>query len=175
MRLSIGQAWDETKAVLRRDGSLIAVVALALLVLPAPLSDLRRRRPPPAPSRVPSWTGALVLLSADRPCRADRHQPHCARAAADGRPGDRTGFRRLPAFFARSCCGCCPSSCCTAAVLAAAAPGFTNPSSKPSPQRTAAGLAILALLIIFLIVAVHMLFTSPRRQRRAEPVGPIAF
>jgi len=39
-KLSISQAWDETKAVLARDGKLIGTVALALFVLPGILFDL---------------------------------------------------------------------------------------------------------------------------------------
>ena len=33
-RLSISAAWDETKAILVREGRLLATVALALIVLP---------------------------------------------------------------------------------------------------------------------------------------------
>jgi len=33
-RLSLSRAWDECVRILRRDGSLLATVALALIVLP---------------------------------------------------------------------------------------------------------------------------------------------
>src|SRR4051794_17401159 len=46
-KLSISQAWDETKAVLTRDGKLIGAVALALFVLPGIVLDLVM---PPAPA-----------------------------------------------------------------------------------------------------------------------------
>lgn len=56
-KLSISQAWDETKAVLARDGKLIAPVALALLVLPGVLINLFL--PTPSTSGMPAaglWT-----------------------------------------------------------------------------------------------------------------------
>ena len=39
-KLSISQAWDESRAVLARDGKLIGAVALALFVLPGIVLDL---------------------------------------------------------------------------------------------------------------------------------------
>jgi hypothetical protein len=39
-KLSISMAWDETRGVLRRDGRLIATVALALMVLPGTVHEL---------------------------------------------------------------------------------------------------------------------------------------
>ena len=38
-KLSISKAWDETRAVLARDGSLLTTIALALFVLPGVISD----------------------------------------------------------------------------------------------------------------------------------------
>src|SRR5690349_2860725 len=39
MKLSIGQAWDDTKAVFRADGGAIFAVALALTVLPGAILE----------------------------------------------------------------------------------------------------------------------------------------
>ena len=48
MTLSISKAWDETKAILVRDGRLIGAVALALFVLPGLVLDLAYPVTPPA-------------------------------------------------------------------------------------------------------------------------------
>ena len=61
-KLSISQAWDETKAVLARDGKLIGTVALALFVLPGIVFDLSLpdapvgQFPPMGP-----WVGAALV------------------------------------------------------------------------------------------------------------------
>ena len=39
-KLSLSRAWDETRDVLRRDGRLIAIVALAMLVFPGTVQEL---------------------------------------------------------------------------------------------------------------------------------------
>jgi hypothetical protein len=62
--LSISKAWEETKAILARDGRLIGAVALALILLPetiaaviAPSAELSGEQPP-------SWIGIVTILVA---------------------------------------------------------------------------------------------------------------
>ncbi len=62
-KLSLSRAWDETKAVLSRDGKLIGTLALAMLVLPGTISDLVT--PPAPPGELPEpgvWM--IVALAA---------------------------------------------------------------------------------------------------------------
>ena len=47
-KLSISQAWDETRLILARDGKLIAAVALALFVLPGIVLNVPFQRCPRA-------------------------------------------------------------------------------------------------------------------------------
>ena len=60
-KFSISAAWEETKALLARDGKLFASVALALIVLPAVVAGVFDPR---APGEVdaPAWFDFVVLL-----------------------------------------------------------------------------------------------------------------
>ncbi len=59
--ISISAAWDETRALLARDGKLFASVALALIVLPAVIAGVLDPR---APGEVdaPMWFDAVVMI-----------------------------------------------------------------------------------------------------------------
>jgi hypothetical protein len=59
--LSISKAWDETRAVLARDGRLIASVALALIALPTAVSGLVD--PTGMGNAGPLWIDAIVLIA----------------------------------------------------------------------------------------------------------------
>ena len=61
MALSISKAWDETKAILVRDGRLIGAVALALFVLPGLILDLSYPDTPPATFPKPGLWVAVAL------------------------------------------------------------------------------------------------------------------
>jgi hypothetical protein len=63
MALSISKAWDETKAILARDGRLIGAVALALFVLPGLILDLMFPDTPPATFPKPGpWMGVAFVV-----------------------------------------------------------------------------------------------------------------
>src|SRR6478735_5108156 len=62
-KLSISQAWDETREILARDGKLIAAVALALFVLPGIVLNMVVPRVPVAEMRDPlAWIVLVVVL-----------------------------------------------------------------------------------------------------------------
>lgn len=63
-KLSISKAWDETRAILARDGKLIAAVALALIVLPAAVGVMAAPPPSLSAQDPPSWAPWLGLLIA---------------------------------------------------------------------------------------------------------------
>lgn len=174
MRLSIGQAWSETKEVLRRDGSLIAVVALALLVLPGTLVGLAEPATAATARQGGDWTGALALVSG---LIGLAGQIAISRIAL-GPPltvgqAIGTGFRRLPAFFLSALLWIAPFVIAVTGLLAASGADFSNPSAPLPEASPTIGLAILALMILFLIVAVHMLFTTPAAagERSLGPIG----
>src|SRR3954469_21169370 len=59
-KLSISQAWDETRLILERDGKLIAAVALALFVLPGIVLNVAVPKMPTGQMREP---GAWMLIA----------------------------------------------------------------------------------------------------------------
>src|SRR5947209_20548274 len=61
--LSISAAWDETKAILARDGRLLASVALALIALPSAISGLVNPSGM-ADTTTPAWVTAIAILAA---------------------------------------------------------------------------------------------------------------
>ena len=60
--LSISKAWDETRAILARDGKLLVSVALALIVLPAVVLGLLA--PPLASEAPPAWIQVVSMVVA---------------------------------------------------------------------------------------------------------------
>ena len=61
--LSISAAWDETKAILARDGRLLASVALALIALPSAISGLVNPSGL-ADATTPAWVTAIAIFAA---------------------------------------------------------------------------------------------------------------
>jgi len=62
-KLSLSRAWDETRDVLRRDGRLIAIVALALLVFPGTVQSVVTPAAPPGELPAPGWWLAVALVA----------------------------------------------------------------------------------------------------------------
>lgn len=174
MRLSIGQAWGETRGVLRRDGSLIATVALALLVLPGTLVGLVAP-PTTAGGQAAGWTGPLALVSGlvglagQLAISRIALGPPLTVGQAIG-----LGFRRLPSFFLSALLWIAPFVLAMVGLLAASGADLTRPDA-PLPEPSAAiSIAVLLLMVVFLFVAVHMLFTTPAAaDTRLGPIGLI--
>lgn len=164
-KLSISQAWDEAREVLQRDGKLLAIVALALLVLPGTISNLLTP-PPPGPGQLPEPGGwmaiwfiaaligivgqlALVRLAMAGPVTVGEAIGH--------------GARRLPIYFGGHLLWVLPF----AAVFVALAPAI-----QPPARSEAAAIAILFCMALFVFVFVRMMLAAPVAS--AEPVGPVA-
>ncbi len=166
-KLSISRAWDETKAVLARDGNLIAVIALALLVLPGTLGALVQPQPAePGAVAQPGWwslvsfltllVGIVGQLAIVRVALGDRQTVGEA---------IRHGVRRGPAFLFASLIWLLPFAL---VALPLAQQMQQNPTNPPP----AAALGSLLLLPVFLFLVVRLLLTTP--VAAAEPIGPVA-
>lgn len=174
MKVSIGQAWDETRGVLARDGALIATVALALLVLPGALVGMVA--PPGSELANSGGTGLPILLST---LIAFAGQIAIARIAL-GPPltvgqAIGLGFRRFLMFFSAWVLWLLPFVLAIAAVLGATGIDLTalTPDNPNPPQLPLwANLAVLALTIALFVVAARMLLLTPAAA--AERGGPIA-
>lgn len=171
MRLSIGQALGETRGVFARDGGLVFTVALALLVLPGTLVGLAA---PVTPANGGGgWTGLLALASG---LIGLAGQIAISRIAL-GPPltvGEAIGlgFRRLPAFFLATLLWVAPFVLAMFVVLTASGADFSSPAAEVPEPSLGTAIVVLALLVLFLVLAVHMLFTTPvSADTRLGPLG----
>ena len=164
-RLSIGQAWDETKDVFRRDGNLIAIVALALMVLPGTLGALVT--PQPAPGQMPSlgWgtlisfitlvVGIIGQLAVSRVALG--HRQTVGQAIGEA-------ARRTPAYLGAQFLWLLPFALL---IVPFALQIQANPGAAPP----AAAMAVMALDIVFVFFAVRLLLSTP--VAAAELLGPV--
>lgn len=164
-RLSVSQAWDETKAVFRRDGNLIAIVALALLVLPGTLGDLVQPQTTPGQVAAPGWwtlvsfvtllIGIVGQLAIVRVALGERQTI----GEAIGH-----GFRRAPAFLAATLLWLLP-------FLLLFAPFALQVQANPQAPPSTAVLMVLLLTLVFIFFAVRLILATP--VAGAERLGPV--
>lgn len=164
-KVSISRAWEETKAIVVRDGKLLTTVALALFVLPGVVSDLFT--PQTAPGELPKlgyWTAitALALLT------ALVGQLAVIRLAIGSRQtvGETIAhaFRRAPSYLGATLMWILPF-----AVIAGGIAGTASAGDRLSPV---AALILLIAIGAMLFLGIRMLMTSAVAS--AEESGPIA-
>ncbi len=173
-KFSISAAWDETKALLARDGRLFASVALALIVLPSVVAGAIDPR---AAGEVdaPRWFNVVVLvislismagqLAIIRLALA----PSITVAGAMGH-----GFRRLPLYVvALIILGLGAMLLSIPFAIAAIAMGL-DIEQDASAMAITGPLVLLVLLLVlfFLFVAVRFMMSMPvASAERAGPIG----
>ena len=166
IKLSISKAWDETRQVLARDGSLLTTIALALFVLPGVISDVVT---PPAPAGQLPIMGYWTVLTAVALFIALAGQLAVIRLAIGSRltvgEAIRHGARRAPAYLAATLRWVLPFV--IVVVLLAGKVVGQLPTASPM-----AALALLVLSCVVLFLAIRLMMTSPVAS--AEPVGPVA-
>ena len=97
--LSISSAWEDTKALLARDGRLFASVALALIVLPAAVMGVLDPRVEQGDS-APGWFNALVFIVSLISLAGQLALIRLALGPSVTVGGAIShGFRRLPVYF----------------------------------------------------------------------------
>lgn len=170
-RVSISQAWDETKAIFRRDGRLLVAVTLALIVLPSVLVGLI------VPSQgddqryyhlllqlVVFLVGMVGQLALVRLVIG----PPTTVGAAIGH-----GARRFPSLFGALVILAVGLFLLMLLPLTLVA-GVTDPASLTDPNRMTGSTASAILLIALLILALSVRFIFSSTVASAEPVGPLA-
>ncbi|GAA4027534.1 hypothetical protein GCM10022281_02770 [Sphingomonas rosea] len=155
MKLSIGKAWDETKAIVARDGNALVTIALALLVLPGTIMETV------APSSVQRTEPGLVitLLNLAALLFSLAGQIAISRIAlGPSTVGEALGtaFRRMPALFGALIVLVIPFV--LLASLLVMATGASNDVTKLPP---AASLGISVLMLAFLYFLIRLLFLTP--------------
>lgn len=176
--LSISRAWEETKARIATDGRLFSVVAAALVVLPALVLGVISPR---TPSTEPTLLSVcIVLLSSLLALIGQIAIIRLAiRPAVSVGEAIAHGAKRLPVYFVA---GLIVALALVIAAIpffvALAASGVPIGSGDEAAMREALAQSPLALLFLFLFVAlacfvgIRMLMSSPVASE--EPAGPIA-
>lgn len=164
-KVSISQAWDETRAILARDGKLISSVALALLVLPAVVLNVL------LPNGVTAGTaeqgiwvvvGVIVLLltfTGQLSVLRLAMEPHISVGEAI-----RHGAVRVLPFFGAFFLWVLPCL-----VLGSIPYGVIR--SHPTQPSTAAALELLAVMAVAIFLAIRLLLIGPIAS--AEEGGPL--
>lgn len=165
-KLSLSQAWEETKAVLARDGKLIATVALALFVLPGIVLDLfmpeapAGQFPPAGPWMGVALVALLISLVGQLAIIRLAMGPHLTVGEAIGH-----GARRLPAYVAAVLAWTLPLALVVSLLYVTAGAGTDHPSAL-------AAFALIAVAILGIYLAARLILTSA--VAAAEAVGPVA-
>ena len=170
--LSISNAWDETRAVLGRDGKLFTTLALAMIALPVAIAGLVD----PDGSIMganPLWVDAVVavcsiLVLAGQLSLIRLALPPSITVGA----AIQHGLVRMPIYLAAAVL-------IAVALMLAALPLVVilvlagAPTEPAALARSAVFLLVCAIYFVLLcFVAVRMIMSSPVAS--AEPVGPIA-
>lgn len=166
-KLSISLAWDQTQAILARDGKLIATVALALFVLPGIVLNLAVPRVPAGEIWRPNALGMVILavvllvtligqLSVVRLSLS----PHISVGEAISH-----GTRRLLSYVGAFLLWSVPLLAIGSVLY-----GLSNPQN-PNPSVPAA-VGLLAVTVFGVFISVRLIFLSAVAS--AESGGPIA-
>ena len=165
MRISLSAAWDETKAVLARDGRLLAAVALAMLVLPGIILDLST--PEAQPGEIPP-PGAWMAIAAVTIAISLAGQLALIRLAlgTGTSVGDAIlhGFRRLLPYLGALLLWIVPLVLIAAALYGAAGVDTETPRGAPA-------FGFLVIVVAGLVLAFRLLLSSPVAS--AESKGPL--
>jgi hypothetical protein len=170
--LSISAAWEETRAILARDGRLFMAVALALVALPSVVSALVNPRG--VTGGTTAWWLDLIALAASLIALAGQLAlirlalgPSITVGAAIAH-----GVKRMPIYFvAVFLLVICLFLAAIPFVLVLSALGVPI-SARPAPATPATVVTALLFFAFVLFMAVRLLMSSPVAS--AEDAGPIA-
>lgn len=154
-KVSISQAWDETRAVLARDGKLIASVALALLVLPGVVLNVL------VPNGVAVGTGqqaiwvvlGLIVLILTFIGQLSVFRLAMGPHISVGEAIRHAAARALP-FLGAFLLWVVP-------FLVLGSVPYTIIRSHPAEASTAAGVALLAVMAVAMFLAIRLLLIGP--------------
>lgn len=171
-KLSVSQAWDETRAILERDGRLYVSVALGLIAFPLLITGMINPRGM-ADTSAPMWLSiasilvSLIALGGQLACIRLALGPSITVGAAIGH-----GMRRMPICFLAVLI-IAAALFLTAIPFALALTAMGVPVvGKTLPNTPPVVIAIILYLCLIVFVLVRMMMIAPLAS--AEPIGPIA-
>jgi hypothetical protein len=169
-KLSISRAWDETKAIVARDGSLLTSVALALIAFPTAVTTIIA---PAGMTRAnAAWVDILVVIASLIALAGQLALIRLALGPSVTVGGAIAhGIRRMPVYFLAVLLVCIVlvlAAIPLAFVLTAIGVSLDSPPKGFSGPLAAAALLYLAVL---LFVAVRVIMAAPAAS--AEAIGPI--
>lgn len=162
-KLSVSRAWDETRNVIGRDGRLLAIVALALMVLPGTVQTLvspeapAGKLPEPGAWMVVALVAIVIGLVGQLAVVRLAIGPQTSVGEAIGH-----GARRMPAYLASILLWILP----IVGVIVL----LVRIIREPNPPG-AALVGFFVLLAVLVFLAVRMLLAAPVAS--AENVGPV--
>jgi hypothetical protein len=164
-KLSISNAWDESKAIIARDGKLFVTIALALLLLPGVVSDLvtpaapkGQPFPEPGPWMAVMFVAVIISAAAQLALISLAVGSRMTVGQAIGH-----GAKRVPSYIAASLIWVLPFAIVFAALW---------PMIQPPEPSGGAALGALVLIPVFLFIYVRLLMASAVASN--EGAGPIA-
>lgn len=170
--LSISRAWDETKAIVARDGKLFVSVALALVALPAAVTGLLSPNGMSDASG-PLWIDIVVLIASLVGLAGQLALIRLAlgpSVTVGGAIGH--GARRMPVYLLSAIL--IVIGLLVLAIpfgLALAATGVPL-KAKSVPMTPAVIFILLLYLAVVIFIGVRLLMSAPAAS--AEPIGPVA-
>ena len=165
-KLSLSKAWDETTAVLARDGRLFVAVALALFVLPGLVLDVTMpaaepgKFPPAGPWVAVALAALLVTLVGQLTVIRLALEPHVA-------VGDAIvhALKRVLSYVGATLCWLVPIL-----IVGSLLYGLTE--ANKSGVSIGASLVLILLTGLFVFLSVRLMLLSP--VATAESASPIA-
>src|SRR4029079_472240 len=153
-KLSISQAWEESRAVLARDGKLIGTVALALFVLPGIVLDLfmpeapAGQFPPAGPWMAVAAVAILISLVGQLAIIRLAMGPHLTVGEAISH-----GARRLLPYLGAALLWVVPLCLAIGLLFASAGSDPEHPSAATALGLVLAGLVGIYLAVRFLMMS----------------------
>ena len=170
--LSISTAWEETRAVLARDGRLIVAVALALVALPTAITALIDPNGMGDDSG-PLWIDAAVLIVSLAALAGQLALIRLALGPSITVGGAIAhGLRRTPTYLPSAILMVCALIVLAVPFGAALAALGIPLESKTLPATPGVLLVIILFVAAVFFIAVRMLMTAPVAS--AEAAGPVA-
>jgi len=170
-QLSISAAWEETRAILQRDGGLLMTVALALIALPSLVSGLLN--PGGVDASTAGWidlvafVASVIVLAGQLALIRLALGPSITVGAAIVH-----GLKRMPIYFLAVLILVVALFLIAIPIVFVLGALGVPLNARPIPASTPVVVASLLLLALVLFLAVRLLMSSPVAS--IEDVGPIA-